>query len=299
MNNIKKNRSVQYMNKMFIAILYKYSVITALRWTYYFKMGIKLNLNSPVLFQEKLQWLKVYWQHPLVAICADKLMIREYLKLLDLDNLAVPLLGVYTEPNEIKFDSLPDKFVLKTSNGCGTNFICKNKKNIDQKAIRKILAKWLKIKISHLAVEPHYDRMIPRIICEEYLDDYSGKLPIDYKVFCFNGIAEFVNVILDRESGYKEIIMDKEGKSMDVLKNEASMMNFNKPACFSEMFKIANILAKPFPFVRIDFYIINGKIYVGEMTFTPVGGYSKAFKDEFYIKMGEMISLPEKYSIIK
>ena len=162
----------------------------------YFRLLLKypLNLKNPQTFNEKIQWLKLYeWPHnPLAIECADKYRVRHYLERKGMGQYLNELLGVWENANDIDFDTLPQQFVLKCNHGCGYNIICKDKSKLDISATRKQLNTWLKEDFGKFNAEPHYSKMKPRIICEEFLD--GGETLIDYKFYCFHGKVEFMYI---------------------------------------------------------------------------------------------------------
>lgn len=260
----------------------------------------KLNLKNPKTFNEKLQWLKLYWPSKLKTICADKYEVTNYARENNCEEIVNEIYGIYNCVEEINWNELPDKFALKCTHGCGANIICNNKNNLNIKESIKKLNGWMKQDYSLEYAEIHYKNIKPRIICEKYLETDTGVLPIDYKVFCFNGIPKITMVCSERKNGIaKYYLYDNDwnlkpyNKSSIELINRNESKNFeNRPSCFKEMLKYAKKLSKPFPFVRIDFYEIRGKIILGEMTFTPCGCLDNNLTIEAEIEMGNMIKLP-------
>ena len=200
-NNDFIRNNLLAVEKRLFAILVKSSPVLATKYKYRRATGKSINLDNPKTFNEKVQWLKLYWQHPLVAKCADKYEVREFIQERNCDEILNPLYGVYDATSEIDWDKLPEKFVLKTTNGCGTNIICKDKGKLDKEEVFTKLNKWLKTDYSLRFAEIHYSKMTPRIICEKYIETEDGLLPNDYKVFCFNGKPKFILAINERETG--------------------------------------------------------------------------------------------------
>lgn len=242
---------------------------------YYHRMKRKLNLKNPIDLNEKIQWLIVYRYGIREADYTDKLIVKQKLEKFD-EKLHIPKLYFsFDSVNQIDYDKLPDKFVLKTNNGCGNVFICRDKKNFDLKNAKAQLKKTLKEKFAKKNLEYHYSYIKPKIICEEFLDDNSGKLPTDYKFYCFNGVVKCILVCTDRidennkSISYFDIKWNKLDYEKDKYKNNKII---EKPKNLSEMLRIASKLSKDFNFVRVDLYNINGDIYFGELTFTPACG---------------------------
>lgn len=206
------------------------------------------------------------------------------------------LYGVYDSVDEIDFNIFPNEFVLKTTNGCGTNIICKNKEKINIEKTKEQLNIWMKKKYGLETAETHYLKIKPRIICEKMIKTKDGTLPNDYKFFCFNGEPKFFYYGYDRENGFKKLHCDLDWNIIDITKEKATLSTkeCNKPQCFNDMIKYARILSKGIPFVRVDFYDSMGKVIFGEMTFTPTAGLSQIYTEAAAIHMGDMIKLPKK-----
>jgi hypothetical protein len=256
------------------------------------------NLKKPQSFDEKLLWLMLYWRHPLKTQCADKYAMRSYVEEHGLGHTLPELLGVYNKSSEIDFATLPERFVLKCTHSCGFNIICKSKADLDWEETKNKLDGWMKFAPEKVGAEIHYALIKPRIICERYLDDLSGDVPNDYKVYCFGGKAHCTMACTERGSGEraKFDIYDRDWKiklpySKSSLKANRSIP---KPEAYEEMIDIAERLSKPFPFVRMDFYCINGKALIGEMTFTPNGCIDTGYTDLAQDELGQLLKLPEK-----
>lgn len=258
------------------------------------------NLKKPHIFDEKLLWLMLYWKHALKIQCTDKYAMRSYVEEHGLGHTLPALLGVYNKSCEIDFDNLPDRFVLKCTHGCGFNIICKNKSKLDIHKTKQILDAWLKKDFSKKYGEIHYSLIRPRIICEIYLDDLTGDVPNDYKVYCFDGKVHCTMACTERGSDEhaKFDFYDRDWKIK--LPYSKSSLKANrivpKPESYEEIIDVAERLSKPFPFVRMDFYSINGKALIGEMTFTPNGCVDTGYTDLAQIELGQLIKLPEKCS---
>lgn len=256
-----------------------------------------LNLKNPETYADKMVWLTLNWRHPLKTKCADKYRVREYLKECGCEELAVPLLGVWERAEDVDFDKLPSRFVIKCNHGCGMNIVVKDKAKLDLDETRRTLNKWLKMNYGY--AELQYRDIPPRIIAEEFLDDGVHEMPVDYKVFCINGKVFGCNAIMDRGTGdnygYKEVLMDRNWQRVMAFRNEQPPdLICEKPARYEQMMQYAERLAKPFPIVRVDFYYVRDKIYLGELTFTSAGGLGVAFSDEAQKMMGREIILPNE-----
>lgn len=282
----------------FRAFLYNLSPVLLAKYRFTRMTGKRLNLENPQSFDEKLLWLMLYWRHPLKTRCADKYTMRSYVKEHALGHTLPELLGVYASSREMDFATFPERFVLKCTHGCGFNILCEDKSKLDVDKARRRLDRWMKTDISKIGGEIHYAQMKPRIICEGYMSDSLGNLPSDYKVYCFNGKAHCTMVCTDRSSGNtKFYFYDREWKHK-LAYDKSSLLsdrNFPKPEAYEEIIHTAEKLSKPFPFVRMDFYSINGKALIGEMTFTPNACIDTELTDLAQHKLGKLIELPEKY----
>jgi len=266
-----------------------------LKIKYRLTMGRKLDLNNPETFNQKLQWLKLYDRKPEYTQMVDKYEVRKYIKEIIGEEYLIPLLGVYDSFEEIDFDNLPDEFVLKPNHTSGDIFICKNKSKIDYKKLKKEVNRWLKREYYWLHREWPYKNVKPRIICEELIKTENGGFPYDYKFHCFNGEPDNVMVCIERESGNPKFYF---------FDNEWNLLRYNlaginapqgftlpKPKKMDEMFMLAKKLSSGFPFIRVDFFCENEKIYFGELTFFPDSGFDVNLLKETDILFGEKLEL--------
>lgn len=263
------------------------------------KTGSPLNLDNPQTFNEKLQWLKLYYHRhpePLLVKCADKVGMREYVKEKIGENYLIPCLGVWDSPDAIDFDKLPEQFVLKVNWGSGQNIIVKDKSQLDIAKTKRQLAKWMKPESNHYYnhFEPSYKDIVPKVIAEKYLEQMDGKL-FDYKFFCFNGIPYYCEIDVDRFTKHTRCFYD-----MNYQKKEFTLSHplyegeIGKPSNFDQMKEIVKILSSQFPHVRVDLFIVNDNIYIGEMTFFHGSGYSKFYPSEWCEKFGDLLILPKE-----
>ena len=279
---------------LFSRILKQLSPVFYVKQKYYRIFGTSLDLVNPQGLNEKICWLALYWQKPIVVKCADKYELREYVSSLGLMELMPQLYGVYTDVKGIEWNRFPKKFVIKCTHGCKYNIVCFNKDELDIHSADISLNKWLHSVYGTNTYEPHYSKMTPRIIAEEFIETSERGLPEDYKVYCFNGEPKCVLVCLNRESELVLEWYDLEWNVFDI-GAKSNMRRANKPACLDQMIKYARILSKGFPFVRVDFYDSFGKPILGEMTFTPMYGMAKYYSKEGNLLLGSMLTLPNKY----
>lgn len=256
----------------------------------------KLNLKEPRTLNEKLQWLKLYYfpNNALAVKCTDKYQVREYIKSKGYADYLTGLIGVWERVEDIEWDKLPDRFVLKCTHGCAYNILCKDIRLFDYNDAKKKLKKWLREDFAAFNVEPHYGKINPRrIIAEEYLGDTI----IDYKFFCFNGKPQFFYVssdlIHDRQA--KMGFFEMDGTKISLIRNDyEDIGQIEMPKCLSQMIEAAEKLSEDFPFVRVDFFLIRDTFKFAELTFTPASGYMPINPRRYDYKWGELLKLPNK-----
>lgn len=267
------------------------------------RYGYKIDWNNPRDINEKMQWLASFGDTSLWSLCADKYRVREFLRERELEYLAVKLHGVWTNANDIDYDALPQKFVLKCNHDSGTYIKVDKSKPFSKEKYNRELNNNLKVKYGYKMGETYYNRIKPCIIAEEFLEshdcDFSTSL-VDYKVWCFDGKpyctwachnrdkhCTYVNIydmdwqVHPEYSVFTDHYRDGQGK-------------VPKPQTFDEMMKAAAILSKGFPEVRVDFYEVDGKLYFGEMTFMAIAGQIDCYTPEFLKLLGDQCVLPIK-----
>ncbi|MBR2240742.1 MAG: glycosyltransferase [Clostridia bacterium] len=251
-----------------------------------------LNESNPEYFGEKIQWLKLYGNLEKYSDYVDKYVVRDYIKQTIGEEYLIPLIGVYSNSSEIDYSKLPEKFVLKINNGSGFNIIVKDKDKLNIKKTNKKLDKWMSNKYYKIKKENQYKNVKNKIICEEFINDKQGQL-LDYKFFCFDGKPEFVKIDFDRFTDHKVNFYDMKWNKIDL--REFGYDNYNgnveKPANFEEMIYIVEKLAAQFNFIRVDLYNVDGKIYFGELTFTPASGRHAFLPLEMDKKIAEGIKI--------
>lgn len=270
----------------------KYDDLTAIKMMYKKSTGNELSLDDPRRFTEKLQWLKLFYRNKRIPICTDKYLVRKYLQDLGYGFLLNELIGVYKDVREIDFDKLPNQFVLKATHGSGWNLICSNKTKINWFWWKKIINSWMKQNLYIYGREWNYNEIKPKIIIEKYLEDDSGELR-DYKVFCFNGEAKYLQIDENRFSNHKRTYIDVDGNIMGINDGYPQIPNIKMNTIPKDIFEIANNISKPFPHARIDFYICNNTIYFGEITFFDGSGFCKMNPDIYDYIFGKLLVLPE------
>ncbi|MBP2068986.1 ATP-grasp fold amidoligase family protein [Anaerococcus nagyae] len=254
------------------------------------KMGKRLDLSNPETFNAKLQWLKLYDRNPEYTTIVDKYKVREYISEKIGEEYLIPLIGEWDDPDNIDFDSLPNQFVLKCNHNSGKVYICKNKKDFDISKAKKELRKDLTVDYYLPGREWPYKNVPRKVICEEYLGDN----PKDYKFFCFNGKVHYVLVCSDRFNNLKETFFDRNWNVAPFKRPNIEIDNkINKPINFEKMIELSEFLSKDIPFLRVDFYEVENKIYFGELTFFPASGFSGFEPNEWDYKLGDLIEIPE------
>lgn len=257
-------------------------------------MGYELDLDNPRTFNEKLQWLKLYDRKPIYTTMVDKYAAKEYAAKIIGEEYIIPTLGVWDSFDEIDFDSLPEQFVLKCTHDSGGVVICKDKSVFDKKAARKKLNHALKRNYYYSGREWPYKDVKPRIIAEKYLKENAGDTLHDYKVFNFAGQPEIIQIDYDRFTEHTRDLYDKNWEYIDAelqypMKQENHMV---RPDSLKKMLDLAERLSKECAFLRTDFYNIENKLYVGELTFYPESGFGKFRPEEWDEKLGRLIKLP-------
>lgn len=265
---------------------------------YYVKFHRKCNFTNPQRWTEKLQLYKMYYRNPILGLCVDKYEVRKYIKEKGLENILVNLYGLFDHSYDIDFDNLPNSFVLKTTDGGGglNVVLVKDKSGIDFKYIQTEFKNWIdRFKVG--AVPPGrewaYSQIkCSRIVAEELLinKDNPDAGVEDFKILCFHGEPKYIIVDKDRYIDHKRNFYDTEWNRVNVTTDHEQFEEpYPRPKNFEKMLDIAKILSEDFPFVRVDLYNVDGKIYFGELTFYPWTGYVQFTPDEFDFTLGKLM----------
>ena len=268
-----------------------------LKLLYRLKLGRKLDLKNPKRFTEKLQWLKLYDRKPNYPKLVDKAEVKDYVAGIIGDEYIIPTLGVWNHPEDIDWDNLPDRFILKTTHGGGGSgvVICNDKSQFDKKMAIDKLNRSMKQDIYATLREWPYKDIPHRVIAEQLLekDSQYDDIP-DYKFYCFNGIPKVVliatNRFTDHNFNYYDMEFDKLNITSSAGRNAAIV--FSKPSRFEEMKEIALKLSQGFAHIRVDLYYSNNKIYFGELTFYDSSGFDNLSSDSVDLEWGSWIKLP-------
>ena len=266
----RKKRRILFFTRVIPDELY-------LRIAYRLVMGKVLHLNPPVTYNEKIQWLKLHDRRPEYTDMVDKYKAREYISGRVGSKYLVETLGVWDSVDDIDFAKLPTQFVLKCTHDCGGVVICRDKTVLDINETRLFLKRHLDTNFYWQGREWPYKNIYPRVYAEKYLSDLGESQLSDYKVFCFNGQPRLIQVDYDRFEGHKRQFFDCEWRPLDVSFHFPSdkLKIIPKPSLLKEMLFLSRNLSAGIPHLRTDFYIVNDKLYVGEMTFFHGSGLGK------------------------
>lgn len=263
---------------------------------YYLKLKRKLNLDCPQRYTEKIQWYKLNYRNADMPICVDKYRVREYIHKKGLDSILVKQYALYDKAEDIVLEDLPDKFIIKTTNGSGTNIICKDKSKLNKYLLQKKIDSFFRQSCASAGREWVYSYVQPKIVIEQLLEDPStpdGAIN-DYKFLCFNGKPEYIVLDVDRFTNHRRNIYDTQWNDLHIVSDCACAdSTYKPPENLSEMLYIAEQLCKDFPAVRVDLYSVGGKVYFGELTFFPWSGYVQFSPDSFDYELGVHFKLPK------
>lgn len=263
-----------------------------LKMMYKLKTKHSLNLKKPERYTEKIQWLKLYNRNEKYTNYADKIKVRDIVEKNAGKQYLIPLLGVYDKFEDIDFDRLPNKFVLKCNHDSGSVVICTDKKKFDYDYAKKKIEKSLKCDYYIIGREYIYKNIDRKIMVEEYLNDLDGNSANDYKIFIIDGKFSHLEICSDRFTNLKVTFFDEKKKKLKISEmGEEFDENIELPKNIDEMIEIAKKIAKGIPLLRVDFYDVNGKIYFGEVAFFDCSGYATYSDDNFDYQIGKKIDL--------
>lgn len=263
--------------------------IPALKEQFFQQMGYYLNLENPNTLSEKLNYLKVYDTTELKTICSDKFKVRNFVKDKLNTDISIPLIGVYDSVDEIEFEKLPVKYVIKCNHGSGMNLVVKNG-NYSVEFIKSKLNEWLKKNFVQYH-EYHYLFIKKKILIEEYICD-NNEILTDYKFWCFNGKPEFMYISDDGSNNPHTDFFDMNFNHLDIAMRDPNHSTIpNKPTNFEKMKEYSSILSKDFKFVRVDFYEYKNTLYFGELTFYPNAGYLHYRGKNWDLELGKKLKL--------
>lgn len=271
---------------------------TYLKLQYEYMFGKKLNLDNPKTFNEKIQWQKLYDRKPMYTIMVDKYEVKKYVADIIGQSYIVPTLGIYDRFEDIDFNELPQKFVLKCTHDSGGLVIVKDKDRMNVEAAKEKINKSLRKNYYYMFREWAYKDVKPRIIAEQLLEDGKNLVPEDYKIYCMNGEPRYIVIFHNRFDDKKILCesvynLDWEKQNFSFDEHFAiSDFEVEKPKCLDELISLCKKLCANMSQVRIDFYVINNKIYFGEITLYTAAGLTNMIPEAMDEKIGELINLP-------
>ena len=263
--------------------------------------GLTLDLEHPVRYNEKLQWLKLHYHKPVHSIMVDKYLVRQYIADTIGEQYLIPLLGVWDHFDDIDFDQLPDQFVLKCTHDSGGIVICTDKSSLDRNKAKARIEQCLNRKYYLAGRERVYESVKPRIIAEKYMtdgktNDQKEELS-DYKIHCFSGEPKLVQIMTNRFSstGIINEHYTLDWERLNLVRGDSKLGDVlvPRPAKLDELLELAKILSKDEPYIRTDFYIVEDHVYFGELTFYPSSGFKPFHPDDWDFVLGDWIKLPE------
>ena len=260
------------------------------KWIYRLRIGKKFNEEKPVTFNEKMTWLKLYDRNPLYPTLADKYKVKSYVAEKIGKQYVVENYGVFDRWEDISFSIFPNQFVMKCTHDSGGAFVCRDQKTFNFAAAKKILKKNLRTNSFYKSREWPYKNIKPRIIIDKLLDDHTGEQLRDYKFWCFSGKPTYMYCTIKGENVYENFYdMDFNPVMIDH-GFPRHIPEFSKPVEFDEMKKMATKLSQGFPFIRIDFFDVEGHVYFGEYTFYDWGA-TMPFGGDWDVKLGNLLQL--------
>jgi len=284
-----------------LVLLRQFNFVSAevyVKYLYHYYTGKTLDLSDPKEFNEKIQWYKVRYHPKILNQLVDKYDVRSFVADRIGEQYLNDMYGVYNTPEDIPFDELPNKYVIKTTNASSYNLIVSNNETLNKTKTRQKLKKWLK-KASRYYLRSRewpYKDVAPRLIIEKFLKDKDQQSLVDYKFYCFNGEAKFVEIHIDRAKNHRRSFYDFNLNKLEfryVPEEQSITRPIKKPDNFLEMKNLSEKLSQNFPFVRVDFYSINGKSIFGEMTFFPSGGRKDFIPEKYNRIIGNYFKLPQ------
>ena len=290
-NKICKDKVYRFEIFNQLGLFKSYSDKVFLKKQYEIRLQKELNLDKPETFNEKMQWLKINNRKENYIQMVDKYQVRSVVEDIIGKEYLVPLLGVYSNFDEIDFDKLPNKFVIKTTHDSGGVFVCEDKSELNKITLKKSINRSLKRNYYYHSREWPYKFVKPKIIIEQYLENDTNGL-YDYKVWCFNGKARYIQFISGRKMKPKEVFFDTEWNMQNfTYLNPQYDKYVKKPEKLKDIITLSEKLSENIPFLRVDFYILQNKIYFGELTFYPNSGMTKWNPENIDNLLGKQVSI--------
>tara|TARA_B100001057_G_C22867481_1_gene957219 strand:+ start:4226 stop:5149 length:924 start_codon:yes stop_codon:yes gene_type:complete len=304
---IKKQRNSRFLfyNKPFQFLKF---VLTNLIWSdriflsikFYKKVGVKLNLKNPKDFTSKIQWLKLNDKNPMYTICSDKFLVRKYVEEKIGKKYLIPLITSASNIDMINFNKLPNEYIMKCNHGSGMNIIVKNGKmnkfdqweNFDVLKLKETLKSWMKKNFYYINREWEYKNISPKVVIEELIYDETENDGLnDYKIHCFHGKPFYIQTIFDRIDCIKENWFDTDWNLIDLYYASSIQADVKRPKNLDKMLKVAEKLSSEFSYVRVDLYTTPNRIYFGELTFRPYGGFMNFVPKKWDNILGNLLHL--------
>jgi hypothetical protein len=270
-----------------------------LQLIYLWKFRRLPNIEAPTTLNEKLLWKKLYGYKPLHTTITDKYAVREWVADRIGQEYLIPMIAAFETVKELDFERLPESFIIKTSHGSGQNVIIHSKDFVDESQVKRLLRGWLKENHYHLSKEPQYKDIKPRLIVEKLLTDADGCVPMDFKFHCFHGQVEAIQVDIDRFDDHRRNFYDTDWKLLAFTWSAWDRHGplwpngraVERPAALEEMIKVARSLAAEFDYIRVDLFNCDGKVYFGELTLHPGGGWERFDPPEYDRFFGDKLDL--------
>lgn len=266
-----------------------------LRRKFKVKLGYDLDLESPKSFNEKLQWLKLNDHNSLYHLLVDKVRVKQYVSNIIGEEYIIPNYGVWDDPNQIEWDSLPNSFVLKVSHDSGGVIVCKNKCDVDKEEIANRLKKYLKRDYYYSNREWPYKSVERKVLAEQLLLDPVNPELIDYKFYCFNGEPKYLYISkgLTNHQTASISFLTLDWKAAQFSRSDYKQFDVipQRPECFDEMINIAYQLSEGFPFLRVDLYCVSHKVYFSELTLYPCSGMMPFEPKQYDYILGNLLNI--------
>jgi hypothetical protein len=280
------------LKRIYFSWLVKHDPIKFTKYKYKLEYNYDVNLKSPQTVVDKYLYLEFFSDTSLWTICADKYRVREYVMSKGWGEILNDLYDAFETPDELNIDILPDQFVIKANNGCGSVLVVTDKSQLDVPKLKKEISLWLMDDYGLRTAQPHYSRIKPYIVVERYLKQQNHLSLWDYKITCINGKPIVINVLMERKfingqpsHEFDEAFYDPDWNLIKYCGSENDF-SLTKPKSLDTMLAISRDLSADFPFVRVDLYEINNKPVFGELTFTP--GFDK---EDLNLDLGKMLDI--------
>ncbi|MEK3766882.1 ATP-grasp fold amidoligase family protein [Solibacillus sp. FSL K6-4121] len=252
-----------------------------------------LNLGNPQTFNEKLMWLKLFEDVEFKVRFTDKVKMREYMIALGYSHLLVPIIGIFEEVEDIIFEQLPRKFVMKCTHGSGFTIVCENKRELNYEKTRLQLAEMMATNYGLINAEPHYLKIKPKIIIEKYIEPSRSDISNAYKIHCFHGEPKIIELALKRNTRNEQSVMltPDWADTGYIEKKLPYEISESKPKQLEDLLAIAKKLSKPFTYVRVDLNIVEEKIYFNKLNFTPDACLNIDIHEQANNELGQWLEL--------